>query len=73
MLHCEARRAARYAGDGEFVPLDLQDPNPWSHSLMKEAEDHQRVASAFNQTGRYQLEAAIQSIHASRARTGAID
>src|SRR6266481_7323028 len=25
MLHCEARRAARYTGDGEFVPLDQQD------------------------------------------------
>jgi predicted RNA polymerase sigma factor len=73
MLHCEARRAARYTGDGEFVPLDQQDPNLWSHSLMQEAEDHLRAASAFNQTGRYQLEAAIQSIHASRARTGVID
>jgi RNA polymerase sigma-70 factor (ECF subfamily) len=73
MLHCEARRAARYTGDGEFVPLDQQDPNLWSHSLMKEAEDHLRAASAFNQTRRYQLEAAIQSIHASRARTGVID
>jgi predicted RNA polymerase sigma factor len=73
MLHCEARRAARYTGGGEFVPLDQQDPALWSHSLMKEAEDHLRTASAFHQTGRYQLEAAIQSIHAGRARTGVID
>jgi RNA polymerase sigma-70 factor (ECF subfamily) len=73
MLHCEARHAARYTGDGEFVPLDQQDPNLWSQSLMKEAEHHLRAASAFNQTGRYQLEAAIQSIHASRARTAVID
>jgi len=73
MLHCEARHAARYTGDGEFVPLDRQDPNLWSHSLMKEAEERLRTASAFDQTGRYQLEAAIQSIHGSRARTGVID
>jgi RNA polymerase sigma factor (sigma-70 family) len=26
MLHCEARSAARYTRDGEFVPLDQQDP-----------------------------------------------
>ena len=25
MLHCEARRAARYTSEGEFVPLDQQD------------------------------------------------
>ncbi|HWX18271.1 MAG TPA: sigma-70 family RNA polymerase sigma factor [Candidatus Binatia bacterium] len=73
MLHCEARGAARYAGDGEFVPLDRQDPNLWSHSLMKEAEEHLRTAAACKRMGRYQLEAAIQSIHANRARTGIID
>lgn len=73
MLHCEARRAARYTGDGEFVPLDQQDPNLWSHSLRKEAEEHLRTAEACKRMGRYQLEAAIQSIHANRARTGIID
>jgi RNA polymerase sigma-70 factor (ECF subfamily) len=73
MLHCEARRDARYTGKGEFVPLDQQDPNRWSHSLMKEAEDHLRSAATFKRMGRYQLEAAIQSIHANRARTGVID
>jgi RNA polymerase sigma-70 factor (ECF subfamily) len=73
MLHCEARRAARYTGAGEFVPLDQQDPNLWSPSLMTEAEDHLRSAAACKRMGRYQLEAAIQSIHANRARTGIID
>ena len=46
MLHCEARRAARYTGDGKFVPLDQQDPNLWSPSLMKEAEEHLRTEQA---------------------------
>lgn len=73
MLHCEARRAARYTRDGEFVPLDQQDTALWSRPLMAEAESHLRSAATFKQMGRYQLEAAIQSIHAYRAVSGTID
>ncbi|HKX29245.1 MAG TPA: DUF6596 domain-containing protein, partial [Blastocatellia bacterium] len=73
MLHCEARRAARYTSGGEFVPLDQQNTARWSRPMMAEAEDHLRSAAAFNRLGRYQLEAAIQSIHAARAVTGEID
>jgi RNA polymerase sigma-70 factor (ECF subfamily) len=73
MLHCESRRAARYGTDGAFVPLDRQDPALWSRQMMAEAEEHLRLAAAFKSIGRYQLEAAIQSIHASRAATGLID
>ena len=73
MLHCEARREARYTSDSEFVPLDRQDTALWSQSMIDEAEMHLRSAAAFKQMGRYQLEAAIQSVHASRAKTGRID
>jgi RNA polymerase sigma factor (sigma-70 family) len=73
MLHCEARRGARYTTDSEFVPLDQQDTALWSQSMIDEAEMHLRSAAAFKQMGRYQLEAAIQSVHASRAKTGRID
>jgi RNA polymerase sigma factor (sigma-70 family) len=73
MLHCEARRDARYTSEGEFVPLDQQDTARWSRPMMEEAENHLRVASVLKQIGRYQLEAAIQSIHASRAVTGAMN
>jgi RNA polymerase sigma-70 factor (ECF subfamily) len=73
MLHCEARRAARYTREGEFVPLDRQDPALWSRPLIDEAEQHLRAAAAFRCMGRYQLEAAIQSLHADRAVTGVID
>jgi RNA polymerase sigma-70 factor (ECF subfamily) len=41
--------------------------------MIDEAEMHLRSAAAFKQMGRYQLEAAIQSVHASRAKTGRID
>ena len=55
---------------GEFVPLDQQYPALWSHPMIDEAEVHLRSAAEFKHMGRYQLEAAIQSVHANRARTG---
>jgi len=73
MLHCEARREARYASDGDFVPLDRQDTALWSQSMIDEAETHLHSAAGFKRMGRYQLEAAIQSVHASRAKTTHID
>ena len=73
MLHCEARRGARYRSNGEFVPLDQQDCARWSGPLIEEAEGRLRTAAAFQRIGRYQLEAAIQSIHAHRAVSGSID
>jgi RNA polymerase sigma factor (sigma-70 family) len=73
MLHCEARRAARYTSDGRFVPLDQQDTARWSRPIITEAEAHLRAAAACLRMGRYQLEAAIQSIHADRAIRGYID
>ncbi|HVU35100.1 MAG TPA: DUF6596 domain-containing protein [Opitutaceae bacterium] len=73
MLHCEARRAARYTAEGQFVPLDRQDPARWSRPLIEEAEVQLRTAARSGRMGRFQLEAAIQSLHAERAVTGAID
>lgn len=73
MLHGEARRVACRDRDGAFVSLDRQDTKQWSRPLMAEAEALLRRAATFNRAGRYQLEAAIQSIHAQRAVTGAID
>jgi RNA polymerase sigma-70 factor, ECF subfamily len=73
MLHCEARREARYTPEGKFVPLDQQDTALWSESLIDEAERHLFSAARLQRMGRYQLEAAIQSVHAVRAKTGHID
>jgi len=70
MLHCEARRAARRGPDGRYVPLSEQDPQQWSLLLIEEAERHLAEASSRGRTGRFQLEAAIQSVHAERARSG---
>jgi predicted RNA polymerase sigma factor len=73
MLHCEPRRAARYTSKGEYVPLDKQDTARWSQPTIEEAEKHLFSAAAFKRLGRYQLEAAIQSVHASRAVSGSIN
>jgi len=70
MLHCEARRRARRAPDGRYIPLSEQDPQQWSRSLIEEAECHLAEASGRRPAGRFQLEAAIQSVHAERARSG---
>ena len=70
MLHCEACRAARRGSDGRYVPLSEQDSKQWSRPLIDEAESHLAAAASRSRPGRFQLEAAIQSVHAERARTG---
>jgi len=73
MLHCEARRPARRSGDGAFVPLSEQDPHRWNDALIDEAERALAAAAALHRPGRFQLEAAIQSAHADRRRSGRTD
>jgi RNA polymerase sigma-70 factor (ECF subfamily) len=70
MLHCEARRLARRGQDGRYIPLSEQDTRQWSLPFIEEAEHHLAEASRHDRTGRFQLEAAIQSVHAERARSG---
>jgi predicted RNA polymerase sigma factor len=73
MLHCEARRMARRGKDGRYVALSEQDTNQWSLPLVEEAEDHLAEAFKNGRFGRFQLEAAIQSVHAERVRSGRIE
>jgi len=73
MLHCEARRHARRDRNGQYVPLSEQDPTLWSLPLIEEAERLLTEASKYGRPGRFQLEAAIQSVHAERARSGLIE
>ena len=73
MLHSEARRSARRALDGRYVPLSEQDPKQWSLPLIEEAERHLAEGFKRGRSGRFQLEAAIQSVHSERAHTGRTD
>ena len=57
-----------------WPPLDEQDTALWDHSLIAEGEALLRRAHALGAPlGRFQLEAAIQSAHCDRARTGTLD
>ena len=70
MLYAHARRRARRDAQGDYVPLAEQDPAAWDDDLIDEAEERLSRASALPGGGRYQLEAAVQSAHAARRRTG---
>jgi len=70
MLHAHARRRARRDRDGEYVPLAAQDPSLWDADMIAEAEALLAGAGRMGVIGRYQLEAALQSAHVHRRRTG---
>jgi RNA polymerase sigma-70 factor (ECF subfamily) len=70
VLHAEARRRARRNSCGEYIPLADQDPALWDLPMIEEAEGLILHISALGSLGRYQLEAALQSAHAYRRRTG---
>ena len=70
MFHAEARRFARRNAEGEYVPLAEQDPALWNAKMIAAAEALLKRASALQTLGRYQLEAALQSAHVDRCRTG---
>jgi RNA polymerase sigma-70 factor (ECF subfamily) len=70
MLYCEARAPARRDAGGAFVPLGRQDHTLWSRDLVIEAEGLLTAASRMGRFGRFQTEAAIQSVHVQRPFTG---
>ena len=74
MLHAHARRDARRNAAGDYVPLAEQDPARWDAAMIDEAEALLSGANrCAGEPGRYQLEAAVQSAHAVRRRTGRSD
>lgn len=73
MLYCESRREARRDASGSYVPLSEQDVAHWSPAMIAEADRLLRAAESMNCLGRFQLEAAIQSVHARRALGGRTD
>lgn len=70
MLYTEARRGARRDAAGAFVPLDEQDVALWDETQLQTAEALLHEASLAGPSGRYQLEAAIQSAHMARRVSG---
>ncbi len=70
MLYAESRRRARRDLHGEYVPMMQQRIEDWNLPMVVEAEHLLLQACQARVIGRYQLEAAIQSAHVERRRTG---
>lgn len=70
MLYTASRGGARRDVAGAYVPLEEQDTRLWDHSLLGLAETLLREANAGGPSGRYQIEAALQSAHVARRMTG---
>ncbi|MEO7222278.1 MAG: DUF6596 domain-containing protein, partial [Devosia sp.] len=70
MLYAESRRAARRDQAGAYIPLEQQNTSLWDDSQIRLAENLMRDANKAGPTGRYQLEAAIQSAHTARRLAG---
>ncbi|MGX9355478.1 DUF6596 domain-containing protein [Roseobacteraceae bacterium S113] len=72
----EARRDARIS-DGVLVPVPEQDTNLWDNDLIERSVSVLTQASLKRaprrMPGRFQLEAAIQAVHAARSVTGKTD
>jgi len=68
-----SRAPARNAPDGSTIALDDQDPAGWDAELIRQGETLLRRAHGFDRIGRFQVEAAIQSVHCDRARSGETD
>lgn len=72
----EARRNARFVG-GVLVPVPEQDVDLWDAPLIERSVSLLTQASVKRTRkglpGRFQLEAAIQSVHAARSVTGKTD
>lgn len=61
--------SSRKTSVDKFTPLSQQDPADWDSDRMVEAENLLRAAGRLVRPGRFQLEAAIQAVHADRRRT----
>jgi RNA polymerase sigma-70 factor (ECF subfamily) len=55
------------------VPLDEQVVADWDAGMIEQAEGLLLRAGAMRRTGRFQLEAAVQSAHVVRQQTGRAD
>jgi len=67
MLLAAARHAARRDASGRFVPLSEQDPGRWNAAMIADGLAELGCAAGAGLPGRFQLEAAIQAVHSTRA------
>ena len=73
LLLTESRWTARFADDGAIVLLRDQDRSMWSRALIEEGHAIVRACLRRNQPGPYQIQAAINAVHADAATFAATD
>jgi RNA polymerase sigma-70 factor (ECF subfamily) len=67
LLLTESRRSSRLRPDGSLVVLGEQDRTQWDRALIQEGQAILRHRLRRNQPGPYQLQAAINAVHADAA------
>jgi len=73
MLLTDARRDARTTAAGDLVLLPDQDRGRWDRTLIAEGQALVRRCLRRDQPGPYQIQAAIQAVHADAATAGDTD
>ncbi|MCU1583896.1 MAG: polymerase subunit sigma-70 [Microbacteriaceae bacterium] len=73
LISLSLARADARLDSGRLVPLDEQDVTRWDPALIATGERLLASAHRLRRPGRFQLEAAIQSAHCARRRTGTTD
>lgn len=71
LLYLDARRSTESLGT--YIPLDERDTREWDKRKISAADKLMAKAAQAELPGRFQMEAAIQSVHCDRARTGRTD
>jgi RNA polymerase sigma-70 factor (ECF subfamily) len=67
LLLTESRRASRIGPDGSLALLGEQDRRCWDRALIEEGQAIVRRCLRRNQPGPYQIQAAINAVHADAA------
>ncbi|MFG1823140.1 RNA polymerase sigma factor [Microbispora bryophytorum] len=73
MLLVHARRDARTTPVGDLVPLPEQDRGRWNRALVAEGQDIVRACLRRGGPGPYQIQAAINAVHADAPIAAATD
>jgi RNA polymerase sigma-70 factor (ECF subfamily) len=73
LLLTDSRRASRTRPDGSLVLLGEQDRRRWDRALIEEGQAIVRQCLRRNQPGAYQLQAAINAVHADATTIGQTD
>ena len=73
LLLTESRWPARFTADGRLVLLRDQDRSSWDRALIQEGHAIVRACLRRNQPGPYQIQAAINAVHADATSFDATD